>query len=225
MDESRAKVLRMQMERTVKNLEKNNMMAFYVEKKEDVPAKVAELLKEGETISCGGTVTLAECGVLDLMRSGSYNFLDREIYPLGSPEIRELYGKTFLADTYLTSSNAVTEEGELYNVDGSGNRVAAIAYGPKSVIVVAGCNKVVKNLDEAILRVKSISAPANAVRLGRDTYCAHKGECVSIGEGKGTVMCAGCSSDSRICAQYLVCGHQMLKNRIKVILVGEELGY
>ena len=225
MDTSMAKVQRMRMDRVLKNLEKNNMQAFYVERKEEVPAQVAALLREGDTICCGGTVTLEECGVMDLMRSGAYNFLDRSIYPLGSPEIRELYGKMFLSDAFLTSANAITEAGELYNVDGSGNRVAAIAYGPKSVIVVAGCNKIVHNLEEAILRVKSVAAPANAVRLGRDTYCAHEGECASIAGNRGKEMCAGCTSDTRICAQYLVSGHQMIKNRIKVILVGEPLGY
>ena len=129
----------------------------------------------------------------------------------------------FCADAYLTSSNAITEQGELFNVDGNCNRVAAMLFGPKSVIVVAGYNKIVANLEEAVLRLKKVAAPANCIRLNRDTYCAHAGEC----KGVCGSMTEGCSSPDRICAGYTVIAKQQPKyaGRIKVILVGEELGY
>ena len=111
------------------------------------------------------------------------------------------------------SSNAVTEEGELYNVDGNSNRVAALAYGPDSVIVVAGCNKIVPDIAAAVERVKKIAAPVNATRLHCSTPCAKTGECMN------------CHSDGRICCNYLVSAQQRHQDRIKVILVGEELGY
>ena len=125
----------------------------------------------------------------------------------------EIFRKSFFSDTYLTSTNAITENGELYNVDGYGNRVAAMIYGPKSVIVVAGINKIVKDLDQAVERVKRIAAPANSIRLDKNTPCTKTGYCVD------------CKKDDRICCSYTVLGHQKQKNRIKVILVGESLGY
>lgn len=109
-------------------------------------------------------MTLAECGIQDLLKSGAYEFLDRTVM-----DPQEVYRRTFSADVFLTSANAITEEGELYNVDGNGNRVAALIYGPQRVIVVAGVNKIVRNLEEAISRVKYVAAPANGVRLGTNT--------------------------------------------------------
>ena len=118
------------------------------------------------------------------------------------------------------SANAITEDGELYNVDGNGNRVAALIYGPKRVIVVAGVNKLVRDLDEAISRVKCMAAPANGVRLQTHTPCSRMGRC-SGAEGR---MTAGCASERRMCCQYVVTGYQR-EDRIRVVLVGEELGY
>ena len=133
---------------------------------------------------------------------------------------------SFSADVYLCSSNAVTENGELYNVDGNSNRTAAILYGPKSVIMVVGINKIVRNLDEAVQRVKNVSAPANALRLSCGTFCSEKGYCVSL-EGKkgGIELCSGCQTDARICCNYVVSARQRQRNRIKVLLVGQDLGY
>ncbi len=203
------------------NLEKNNMQGFFVEKKEDVPAKIRDLLSPGETVSVGGSVTLFETGVIDLLRNGDYTFLDRYKDGLSKDEITEIYTNSFNADTYISSTNAITENGELYNVDGTGNRIAAIIFGPKSVIIVAGVNKIVKDINEAILRVKTIAAPKNCVRLNCNTYCKTEGKCVAAESGD----LSGCTSDSRICCTYVVSSHQRIKNRIKVILVGEELGY
>lgn len=215
MNESKRKVLLQRVERTRIALEKNHISAKYAETAADAVRMVEELLVERETISCGGSMSLLESGVRDLMKSGRYQFLDRETMP---PE--EAYLKTFSADTFLMSANAVTEEGELYNVDGNGNRVAALIYGPKKVIVLAGVNKIVRNLDEAIYRVKTQAAPPNGVRLETETPCAVTGRCAHCEGG----MTAGCASPRRMCCQYVVTGYQRT-DRITVILVGEELGY
>ncbi len=125
---------------------------------------------------------------------------------------------------YISSSNAITENGELYNVDGYSNRVAAICYGPESVIIVVGINKIVGNLDEAIKRVKTMAAPANATRLNCTSYCTEKGECMGLTSGNSS-MTNGCRGQNRICCNYVVSAYQNQKDRIKVIIVGEELGY
>ena len=122
------------------------------------------------------------------------------------------------------SSNAVTENGELYNVDGNSNRVSALLYGPSSVIVVIGVNKIVKNIDEAVRRVKVCAAPKNTVRLSCETPCSKTGECVSLLR-EDSKMPDGCRCDGRICCNYVVCAQQRHKNRIKVVIVNEQLGY
>ena len=215
MDDNKKYVLDAKVERTIKALAKNRMAAVYAPTKEAAVQAVKDLLQEGDTISCGGSVTLAESGVRDLMKSGAYRFLDRE-----EEDPQEVYRKTFSADVFLMSANAITEDGELYNVDGNGNRVAALIYGPKRVIVVAGVNKLVRSLDEAISRVKCMAAPANGVRLQTHTPCSRMGRC-SGAEGR---MTAGCASERRMCCQYVVTGYQR-EDRIRVVLVGEELGY
>ncbi|MBQ7288946.1 MAG: lactate utilization protein [Clostridia bacterium] len=207
----------------MQNIEKNQMQAFYCETAADAVEQVRALLKEGDVISCGGSVTLAQSGVLELMRSGAYTFLDRS--KAETPEaVEEIYRRTFSADVYLTSCNAITEQGWLYNVDGNSNRIAAIAFGPKSVIAVVGVNKIVKDLKAAERRVKEIAAPKNTIRLEKDTYCAKTGECVSLQKADGQ-MCDGCACEARICANFLVSARQRQKNRIKVILVNQALGY
>ncbi len=213
MDKHIMSVINKQITRTMDNLVKNNMTAVFVENKDQVVAEVAEYIKEGEQVSVGGSMTLFETGIIDNLRSGRYNFLDRYMENMSRAQMDEIFRKSFFSDTYLTSTNAITENGELYNVDGYGNRVAAMIYGPKSVIVVAGINKIVKDLDQAVERVKRIAAPANSIRLDKNTPCTKKGYCVD------------CKKDDRICCSYTVLGHQKQKNRIKVILVGESLGY
>ena len=121
-------------------------------------------------------------------------------------------------------ANAVTEGGLLYNVDGNSNRVSAILYGPKQVIFICGCNKLVKDLDEAVMRLKSVAAPQNTKRLNCDTYCAKEGECLAMGND-ASYMCDGCMSPARICCNYVISARQRHKDRLKVIFVGEELGY
>lgn len=216
-------VYRTILERTARSLEANNMKCFIAETKADVLPIVKELLSEGETVSCGGSMSLAETGVAELLRSGAYDFLDRT--GKSPEEAEEIYRRAFFADSYLTSANAITENGELYNVDGNSNRVAAICFGPKSVIVVAGRNKVVPTLEDAVTRVKRLAAPMNTARLGCETYCKSKGECMSLASGGCAGMTDGCKSDSRICCSFVVSAYQRIKDRIKVILVNEELGF
>lgn len=207
------------LERTAKALQANRMDACWVKTKEEALEKIKALIPQGATVACGGSMTLAECGVPELLRSGGYNYLNRETVP--PEEIPALYRKAFSADVYLMSSNAVTEQGELYNVDGNGNRVAALIYGPASVIVVVGANKLVPDIPAAVHRVKTIAAPVNVMRLQQNTPCLTCGSCAGI---KGD-LAAGCRSEQRICCSYVVSGFQRVPNRVKVILVAENLGY
>ena len=215
----RAEAMELKIRRTMAALEKNNMHAYYAPGSADAVKVVESLLKEGDTISCGGSVTLDATGVKALMRSGKYNFLDREAVTTDA-ERQDIYRKTFSADAFLTSSNAITENGELYNIDGSGNRVAAMLFGPEKVIVVAGYNKIVRDLDAAAVYVKSLTTPANALRLHLDTPCTH-----AACPGTDGDMCAGCRSENRICSLYTVMAYQRNKNRVHIVLVGEEVGY
>lgn len=217
MDENLKFVLEQKIGRTIAALAKNNIPAIYTPTKEEARKKVEELLSEGDSVACGGSMSLQETGVLDLLRSGPYTFYDREAMP---PE--EAYRRAFSADVYLMSANAVTEQGELYNVDGNGNRVAALIYGPRKVVVVAGCNKIVEDIPAAVERVKRTAAPPNGVRLETNTPCAKTGRCIATGSACG--MTAGCSSPRRMCCQYVITGYQR-EERIHVILVGEEIGY
>lgn len=215
----RMEAMELRIRRTMDALEKNNMNAYYAPASDDAVRIVETLLQEGDTISCGGSVTLDASGVKALMRSGRYRFLDREAVQTDA-ERQEIYRKTFSADAFLTSSNAITERGELYNIDGGGNRVAAMLFGPKKVIVVAGYNKIMRDLDAAQAYVKGITTPANALRLHIDTPCTH-----AACPGTDGNMCGGCRSENRICSLYTVMARQRVKGRVHVILIGEEIGY
>lgn len=208
-------------EKTMKNLEKNNMNAYFAETKEEVIPLIEKIVAEGSTVAVGGSVTLNELGILDYLRSGKFEFYDRYKDGLTPEEIKEVFIKSMGVDAYFCSTNAVTEEGELYNVDGNANRVAAIAFGPEKVILVVSVNKIVKNIDEAVKRVKTVAAPKNAVRLSCKTFCALKGHCVDMEGGIGK----GCDSPERLCRHYLVSAKQKIAGRINVIFVNEQLGY
>ncbi len=208
-------------DKVLNNLRKNRMEAYYVDKKEEVLPLVQKMLPKGATVSTGGSMTLKETGVIDLLRSGDYRYLDRSREGITPEEKYQCERDTFFADCFLCSCNAITEGGELVNVDGYANRIAAISFGPKSVIMVVGINKLVKDVEEGISRVKKIAAPLNTKRLSCDTYCNKEGVCMGLEGG----MADGCASPQRICSSYLICGPQRQENRIKVILVGEELGY
>ncbi|MDR0984186.1 MAG: lactate utilization protein [Ruminococcus sp.] len=220
MDKFAQNVILKRVNKVAEALKKNNMDYYYAGSKEEVNAIVENLLNRGDVIASGGSMTLNECGVLNMVKmNNNYKYFDREnVDPANIPQ---LYKASFSADVYLTSANAITENGELVNVDGNSNRIAAIAFGPKSVIVVAGYNKIVADVEEGIKRVKTFSAPANAMRLECSTPCASSGECCGIDGG----ICDGCASEDRICCNYLVSAYQRQKGRIKVIIVGEELGY
>ena len=207
------------LERTADALCMNRMDAHWVKTKEEALELVKTMLPKGATCAAGGSMTLTECGIMNLLRSGDYQFLDRNSVP--AEERDELYRKAFFSDFYFASSNAITENGELYNVDGNSNRVAAIAYGPKEVIIVAGANKIVPNIEAAADRVKRIAAPVNAARLSMETPCSRIGCCAGI---KGD-MPSGCHCENRICCTYVVSAYQRVLNRIHVILVAENLGY
>lgn len=222
MDINKKAVIEKRINRTGENLRKNNMEFYYAPAKEDVRDIVKSLLRKGDVITNGGTMTMVECGLKELLESPDYKYLDRSKY--APEEIPELYRKAFSADVYISSSNAITEDGILYNVDGNSNRIAAIAYGPESVIIIAGYNKIVKNLEQAEIRVKTQAAPPNCVRLDCKTYCAETGECVSLSKADRQIT-DGCKGDGRICCNYLISAQQRHKGRIKVIIVGEELGY
>jgi len=199
--------------RTIKSLEDNNMNGYYVKDREELISKIKELVKDGSMVACGGSITLFETGVIDHLRTNRYEFLDRYEEGLNREELVKIFKKSFLADAYFTSSNAVTEAGELYNVDGNGNRVAAMLYGPEKVIVVCGSNKIVRDVDMAIDRNRQISAPANAKRLNRNTPCTKVGYCMD------------CKSSERICNEYTLIKRQGTKDRIHVIFLDEEFGY
>ena len=209
--------------KTVESLKKNNMETFVVKNREEARALALSMIPEGSVCASGGSVTLKECGVIDAIKEGAYTYLDRSAPGLTDEERDELMLRAQSCDVYLSSSNAVTEDGELYNVDGNSNRVSNLLYGPKKVIFVVGVNKIVKDLDEAVVRVKTIAAPLNCKRLNCDTPCAKTGKCISLMQGGN--MPKGCNSDGRICVNFTIMARQRKKDRVKIILVEEELGY
>ncbi len=206
-------IIQKKVERLIGNLEKNNMCGYFVQNNEEALEKLKSLINEGDKIAVGGSMTLFEMGAIKLLKNGDYNFLDRYVDGITPEKIKTIYRESFSADIYITSTNAITEAGELYNVDGRGNRVAAMIYGPDKVIVVTGMNKIVKNIDEAIKRNREWAAPANTKRLNKKTPCAEVGYCMD------------CKSDDRICNEYVVIKRQSTPNRIHVIIVNEALGY
>lgn len=212
-------------ERVITALRKNNMQGIYVPCINDITKTVKDLLFEGATIAAGGSVSLKESGVWELINSGNYQFFDRNREGITPEEKQEVFRKVIGADFYFCSTNALTENGELLNVDGFANRISAIAFGPKKVIMIVGANKIVPSLDDAFLRVKKVAAPKNCVRLGINSPCAKLGHCVSLLKSDNPAFTDGCDFERRICANYLVSGRQQVKDRITVILCGEDLGY
>ena len=207
---------------TVLNLKKNNMVPFYAEKKEDILPIIKTLIKDGEKIAVGGSATLSSIDAIEFIKNGNYNFIDRYEADITAEERSKRLREGLLSDVFITSTNALSKRGELINVDGFGNRVAAMLYGPQSVIVVAGINKIVDTAEDGFIRIKKIAAPKNCARLSRETYCKFKNECMGL---SGDSFTSGCASPQRICSMYTVQGYQLIKDRIKVIICGEELGY
>ena len=197
----------------VKNLKSRHFDAYYCASKEEVLPLLLSLIPKDHTVSWGGSETLAELGVIEAVKENGYRIIDRAT--AATPEERtELMRKALLSDTFLMSANAVSEEGTLINVDGNGNRVAAMMFGPKSVIAVVGMNKVVRDTDAAIVRARTVAAPMNVQRFdGLHTPC------------KATGACADCKSPDCICSYVTVTRMSRPKGRIKVIFVGENLGF
>ena len=212
-------------ETVISALKNNRIECIYAPEKKDVKGIVKELLFKGAVITTGGSVSVKESGVLSLISSGEYEFFDRNREGITEEERLEAYRQTIGSDFYFCSANAVTEKGELINVDGNGNRVAAISFGPKKVIMIVGCNKIVKDTNEGFLRIKNQAAPKNCQRLGIKTPCSKIGHCASLEFSGSPGITDGCDFSRRICSQYLISGKQMNKDRITVILCGEELGY
>lgn len=199
--------------RTMDALTANRMKPYYVENGAAACNIVRELVKGDKLITSGGSMTLKECGVIDMLQKEfGEAYLDRSAGK-NADEVGEIMRKAFVSDTFLASTNALTENGELYNVDGNGNRVSAMIFGPKQVIIVAGANKIVKDLEEAKKRVEQTAAPMNTVRLEKNTPCAKTGKC------------GHCHSEDRICCSYVTLAQQRVSDRIKIIIVGENLGY
>ena len=213
MDNNIKWVNEVKINRTIEALRKNNMESFFINTQDELINKIKELVKENSKVTVGGSMSLFETKIINHLRSGRYEFLDRYKEGLKPEEIKQIYREAFFCDAYFTSTNAITEDGELYNVDGNGNRIAAMLYGPDKVIVVVGVNKIVKNINEAVERNKSMCAPANAKRLDTNTPCKIKGYCMD------------CSSTDRICCEYTVIKRQRTANRIHVIFLNENLGY
>ncbi len=212
-------------ERVITALRKNNMQGIYVPCINDITKTVEDLLFENAVITAGGSVSLKESGVWDLIGNGNYNFLDRNREGITAEERENVFKSVIGCDFFFCSTNAITEKGELLNVDGFANRIAGIAFGPKRVIMIVGANKIVKDLNEGFLRVKKIAAPKNCVRLGIDSPCAKLGHCVSLLKSDNPDFTDGCDFERRICANYLISGRQQQKDRITVIICGEDLGY
>lgn len=199
-------------ERVVRALEGRNMEAWFVQTKEEALQKALELMPAGSSVSWGGTMSATQIGLIDAVKNGDYEVYDRD--EAGSPQEREEFmRKAFFADFYLGSVNAMSESGVFINIDGLANRVAAYAYGPKSVLLVVGMNKVVKTEEEAVLRARNEAAPINAQRFQKDTPCVQNGTCFD------------CRKPGCICSQMLVTRFSQIPRRIKVILVNEDLGF
>lgn len=210
----------MDLNKTVAALRRNHMSVILAENKKQALTLLKELLPKGCSVTHGGCTTLAEIGGISLLKSGNYEYIDRT----NAKNPYEVYQKGYGADFFLTSAGAVTENGELYNVDGYSNRISAIAFGPKKVIVIVGINKIVPTLSDAVYRVKTVAAPKNAARLHCNTYCAKNGKCISLLKSNPG-MTEGCDSPDRICRNYLISSVQQDPERITVIIVNEPLGF
>lgn len=213
MDKNISWFIDKQVEKVLNALQRNNMKGIYVEDEDELLQVIKELIEEKSVVGVGDSMTLLETGVLDFLRKGNYTFLDKYREGIASEEKKSIYIQNFSADTFLCSTNALTEDGQLYNIDGNGSRVAPMIYGPKQVIIVAGINKLVENKEEAEKRVRNYAAPIDAKRLNKDTPCTKLGRCVD------------CKSPDRICNDFVTITGQFVKDRIKVIIVGKALGY
>ena len=200
-------------EKTISSLQRNNMAGYFVQDKDELLRLIAALIRPGERVGCGDSVTLEETGVFDFIRNGTYTFYDKHKSNLTSEEKRVINLQNFDTDTFLTGTNAVTVDGKLFNIDGNGSRVAPMLYGPNQVIVVVGINKLTDSVQDAIDRTRQIAAPLDAKRLQKNTPCTKLGRCVD------------CRHEQRICNDFVLIAGQFVKDRIKVIIVNQAVGY
>jgi hypothetical protein len=201
-----------QVERTINALKKNNFEALFVSDSKAALDEVMRRIPDGTTVAVGGSQTLMQIGFPDAIKGRKINFISPAQQAQNDEERVELIRKTFSADFFLSSTNAVTEDGKLFNIDGFGNRVGAMLIGPRQVIIVSGVNKIVKDIEAAEKRVKEWAAPQNAKRINRKTPCVETG------------VCSDCNSSDRICNIYVVLAKKPSRTEVTVILVGENLG-
>jgi len=201
-----------QVERAINALKKNNFEALYVTDSKAALEEVMKRIPDGSTVGVGGSVTLGQIGLLDALKNRKVQLVWPFQQARNDEERIELIRKSFSADVFLASTNAVTEDGKLYNVDATGNRVGAMFIGPKKTIIVCGVNKIVKDLEAAEKRVREWAAPQNAKRLNRKTPCVETG------------VCGDCSSPDRICNIKVTLAKKPSRTEVVVILVGENLG-
>jgi hypothetical protein len=201
-----------QVERTINALKKNNFEALFVIDSKAAFEEAMKRIPDGSTVGVGGSVTLTQIGLLDALGKRNIQLIWPAQQAKSMEERLELIRKSFSSDIFLSGTNAITEDGKLFNVDASGNRVGAMFIGPKQVIVVAGVNKIVKDIEAAEKRVRDWTAPQNAKRLNRKTPCVETG------------VCADCSSPDRICNIYVTLAKRPSRTEVTIILVGEKLG-
>lgn len=226
MDVNKQKIMRLHVRKAMDNLEKNNYGVSYVPQKEDIVPLFSSLIEKGSVVGASGSVTLSETGLISFVKQHECTFIDRFSPNLTKEELYEKNMQHLHCDIYLASANAITQRGEIYCVDGSNNRLAALLYGPKKVYIIVGHNKIVTNVKEGINRVKQLAAPANATRLDKDTYCVTHGHCVApLHDDNHLMSIPPHACDKGICSSFLVLGRQGAKERIHVIIVGEDLGY
>ena len=195
----------------VKNLQSRHFDAYYCDSKQDALAKALELIPENDLVSWGGAMSAQQIGLIDAVRSGAHRTIDRD--KCETVEAREQAMKDALfCDTFIMGANAMSMDGQMVSIDGTGNRIGALVYGPKSVVVIVGMNKVEDTLEEAIRRARTVAAPKNKQRFGDGTPCAATG------------ICGDCKSEKCICNHIVITRHCRPVGRIKFIIVGEDLG-
>lgn len=213
MDKHLITIEKIKQDQMIKAFHEHNMEIYFLNNEQELHNYLKTILKENKTVAVGGSMTLFETGVIDLIKSSEVIFHDRYQEGLTREQMQDVFRQAFTSDIFITSSNAISQDGYLYNVDGNGNRVAAMIYGPKEVIVVVGKNKIFTTEQEAINHIKNIAAPANAVRLQKNTPCTKTGTCMD------------CKSKDRICCSYVKLGYQQNVDRIKVIVLNKKFGY
>ena len=196
----------------VKALQKRHFEAYYCASKDEALKQVLALLPEGSTVGWGGAVSAAQVGVQEAVNAGNYNVIDRDQFSDPAEKLRCMR-ECFDADYFITGANAISLDGQMVNIDGNGNRVGMIVYGPRHIIVVAGMNKVCPSIEDAVKRARTVAAPMNQQRFGLPNPCTCTG------------VCAACLTETSICNQILITRNCKPAGRIKFVLVGEELGF